>query len=370
MKSLTFTLMAISIIATTGCHRFREMTRPGYAALTDDPFALDTGDESEAPQPAPVRPGGFDVASLSGSAPKDPTVPSDPSDYSRIMHTAGSQKAGTTDPRLAQIESEADSLFTDFTKEPNTPAPPPNMEEMAAFVRDEAMESGLTETVEMLSKDFAQFRESRQREWDREATRMHAGAIQQVSQTEESFTDLRNEFENELHSSANEFEQVRRKARNNMEAQREALAREFAEPLIPESEGSSGTAPMAGFIKPQPVGSEKAEPLIYEDPNAAVVQKLPQPRTTQSRTSPTRMQTHRSTPVNPLKTLSPPVDLDADPFGDSSGRTAVPLEPPKPTVRRMPPRQVEQQDDSPFARFRTNEQKRTDGFGWQPSGGQ
>ena len=366
MRTLALNLVAISIIATTGCHRFREMTRPSYAALTDDPFALDTGDEPEAPQPAPVRPGGIGVASLSGSAPKDPTIPADQSDYSRIMHTAGSQKAGTTDPRLAQIESESDSLFTDFTKESNTPAPPPNMEEMAAFFRDEAMESGLTETAEMLSKDFAQFRESRQREWDREAARLHNGAIQQVSQTEETFTDLRNEFENELHSSADEFRQIRREARNEMEAQREALAREFAEPLIPESEDSAGTASMTGFTKPQPVGSARAEPLIFDDPKAAGVQKPSQPRTVQRRASTTQ----QSAPVKPDQTLAPPADFDADLFGDSSGRTAVPLDPPKPTVRRMPPRQVEQQDDSPFARFRTSDQKRSDGFGWRASSGQ
>jgi len=371
MKLLTLCLLAIATISITGCQRFRELTRPSYAALTADPFALDTGIDTEAPEPVPVKSGGVGVGRLAGSAPKDPQTTADRSDYSRIMHTAGSQKDGTTDPRLAQMQPERNSLFTDSTQERNTSDPPPDIDEMAAFFHEEAIESGLTETADQLSHDFAQFTEARQREWDQEAMRRHDRAIQQVSQTRESYTAL----QSELQSSVDEFDQIRQETARQLQARREELAREFAEPLIPEGSGSVGTASGTGFTRPRPVNSPEpvtAEPLIFDDPDSAPVRDTRRPRRPERQAAAepeVRQRVARtSEPATSATAEEPSFDFDEDVFGGEAGRKAVPLEPPRPTVRRMPPRQVEQQDDSPFARFRTDDQKRLDGFGWHPSG--
>lgn len=161
----------IVLMATaSGCSKFRELTRRDYALLKD-PFLDRTAVAEEAEEKPPI-------ASVASYGTSGVAVATDLTADESIRTASQTKPSGPTEFGGIRVRGMGDAIKTDIgtpgnpiaSNSPDTPLDDAtDMADFAAFVKNEAVESGLTETAQEIDKDMGQWFEQQNAEWKQQA---------------------------------------------------------------------------------------------------------------------------------------------------------------------------------------------------------
>ncbi|MCA9051844.1 MAG: hypothetical protein KDA89_24065, partial [Planctomycetaceae bacterium] len=200
MKTHRIMLIGLALLTvTTGCSKFRGLTRRDYAAL-EDPFADGTAPpDKESPTNVPPTSEAAGVARLGSSATRTASSTGQtPATTARMSAglAANPSRPETgipkNSPRTNPAFNESDftppgDLTAGLPKAPDSalsdgPGPKAKMAGIASFLEDQAKNSGMTDTANELDKDFAAWAADQKEEWNHPTTAVPSNTPPEFSQ--------------------------------------------------------------------------------------------------------------------------------------------------------------------------------------------
>lgn len=327
-------LLITMLTALTGCQRFRQLTRRDYA-LMKDPFATklaEDGRDGEEPPLPGIEPTKTGYVSVGDTAVEQGAAQAD---YSMVAH---SEEPPATGPSLSDFmtdQNHSNPQTIHDSQSPGSKDPEADMANIAAFLENQAENSGLTQTATELHEDFAAYAAQKQKQWKQQvgeaqeqATPLIQKPIRQVSRSVQTAAD-------EFAAATAEFDVID-SLTNNAPA---PAANESATPLLRQPATAAAAAPKPGRNPFAELAAETPEQPFKAPASAQASQNPPAPLFDESPTETDPTGTSVSNPfeqmgvqnappaATPDKQMAPGSTLDAGFNFDSGWRPSNAVHP-------------------------------------------